>query len=95
MKLAFSTSAYVRHPLPEAIRGIMRVELPGFGEVMRAESMKVTPNAILSRSLAAVVDQSLVIALPGKPQAAVECVGFVARAIPHAVQVAAGLPTSC
>ena len=84
-----------RDVTPEAIRGIMRVELPGFGEVMRAESMKVTPNAILSRSLAAVVDHSLVIALPGKPQAAVECVGFVTGAIPHAVRVAAGLPTSC
>ena len=35
----------------------MRVEFPGFGEVMRAESMKITPNAILSRSLAAIVDQ--------------------------------------
>jgi molybdopterin adenylyltransferase len=84
-----------RDVTPEAIRGIMRVELPGFGEVMRAESMKVTPNAILSRNLAAVVERSLVIALPGKPRAAVECVGFVAGAIPHAVQVAAGLPTSC
>src|SRR6516225_4093680 len=84
-----------RDVTPEAIRGIMRVELPGFGEVMRADSIKVTPNAILSRSLAAVVDRSLVIALPGKPQAAVECVGFVAGAIPHAVRVAAGLPTSC
>jgi len=41
---------------PEAIRAIMRVELPGFGEVMRAESMKITPNSILSRSLAAIVD---------------------------------------
>ena len=84
-----------RDVTPEAIRGIMRVELPGFGEVMRADSIKVTPNAILSRSLAAVVYRSLVIALPGKPQAAVECVGFVAGAIPHAVRVAAGLPTSC
>src|SRR6202011_3640413 len=36
---------------PEAIRAIMRVELPGFGEVMRAESMKITPNAIISRNL--------------------------------------------
>src|SRR5690606_22530989 len=50
---------------PEAIRAIMRMELPGFGEVMRAGSMKSTPNAILSRCLAAVVDQALVIALPG------------------------------
>ncbi len=80
---------------PEAIRGIMRVELPGFGEVMRAESMKLTPNAILSRNLAAVVDQALVIALPGKPQGALDCLSFVAAAIPHAAKVAAELPTSC
>ena len=72
-----------RDVTPEAIRAVMRVELPGFGEVMRAESMKITPNAILSRNLAAVVDDSLVIALPGKPSGAVECLGFVAGAIPH------------
>ena len=80
---------------PEAIRGIMRVELPGFGEVMRAESMKITPNSILSRSLAAIVGHSLVIALPGKPSGAVECLGFVQGAIPHGVALAQGTPTSC
>jgi molybdopterin adenylyltransferase len=84
-----------RDRTPEAIRAIMRVELPGFGEIMRAESMKLTPNAILSRSLAAIVDRSLVIALPGKPAGAVDCLKFVAAAIPHAVKVAQGLPTSC
>jgi molybdopterin adenylyltransferase len=84
-----------RDVTPEAIRAIMRVELPGFGEAMRAESMKITPNAILSRSLAAIVDVSLVIALPGKPRGAVECLGFVAGAIPHAVALAQRLPTSC
>jgi molybdopterin adenylyltransferase len=89
------TGVALRDVTPEAIRGIMRVELPGFGEVMRSESMKLTPNAILSRSLAAVVDQSLVIALPGKPQGALDCLSFVAGAIPHAAKVAAALPTSC
>ena len=84
-----------RDVTPEAIRAIMRVELPGFGEVMRAESMKITPNSILSRSLAAIVDRSLVIALPGKPSGAVECLGFVQGAIPHAVALAQGTPTSC
>jgi molybdopterin adenylyltransferase len=84
-----------RDVTPEAIRAIMRVELPGFGEVMRAESMKITPNAILSRNLAAVVDHALVIALPGKPTGAVECLSFVQRAIPHGVAVAQGRPTSC
>src|ERR1051325_6561201 len=84
-----------RDVTPEAIRGIMRVELPGFGEVMRAESMKITPNAILSRNLGAVVDGALVIALPGKPSGAVECLGFVKGAIPHGVALAQRKPTSC
>lgn len=89
------TGLAARDITPEAIRGLMRVELPGFGEVMRAESMKITPNAILSRNLAAIVDQSLVIALPGKPSGAVECLGFVAGAIPHGVALAQRVPTSC
>jgi len=84
-----------RDVTPEAIRAIMRVELPGFGETMRRESMKITPNAILSRSLAAVVERSLVIALPGKPSGAIECLGFVAGAIPHGVALAQRIPTSC
>jgi molybdopterin adenylyltransferase len=84
-----------RDVTPEAIRGMMRVELPGFGEAMRRESMKITPNAILSRSLAAVVERSLVIALPGKPSGAVECLSFVTGAIPHAVALAQRVPTSC
>src|SRR3954462_533701 len=81
-----------RDVTPEAIRAIMRVEVPGFGEVMRAESMKLTPNSILSRSLAAIVDGALVIALPGKPSGAVECLGFVAGAIPHGVALAQRIP---
>ena len=84
-----------RDVTPEAIRAIMRLEIPGFGEVMRAESAKITPNGILSRSLAAVVDRALVIALPGKPSGAVECLGFVKGAIPHAVALAQRIPTSC
>jgi len=89
------TGIAVRDRTPEAIRAIMRLEIPGFGEAMRAESFKLTPNGILSRGLAAVVDSSLVIALPGKPSGAVECLGFVVGAIPHAVALAEGVPTSC
>ena len=84
-----------RDVTPEAIRGIMRVEIPGFGEVMRMKSLDLTPNAILSRCLAAIVDRSLVIALPGKPQGAVDCLGFVLGAIPHSVKLAQRVPTSC
>ena len=84
-----------RDVTPEAIRALMRTELPGFGEAMRAGSLRLTPNAILSRALAAVVDRSLVIALPGKPAGAVECLGFVAGAVEHGVKLAQRLPTSC
>jgi len=84
-----------RDVTPDAIRGILRVEVPGFGEVMRARSMEITENAILSRCLGAVVDRSLVLALPGKPTGAVECLGFVRGAIDHGVKLAQRVPTSC
>lgn len=81
-----------RDVTPEAVRELAGRELPGFGEVMRRESLARTPHAILSRSLAAVVERTLVVCLPGKPSAAVECLGFVAAAIPHAVEVLRDLP---
>ena len=84
-----------RDVTPEAIREIMRLEIPGFGEAMRMQSLALTPNALLSRSLGALVDRSLVLALPGKPQGAVDCLGFVKDAIPHSVKLVLGVPTSC
>lgn len=89
------TGVALRDVTPEAVREIAVRELPGFGEVMRQESMKITKNAILSRCLAAVVDRALVVCLPGKPRGAVECLGFVASAIPHCVEVLQEVPTSC
>jgi molybdopterin adenylyltransferase len=89
------TGVVLRDVTPEAVREIAVRELPGFGEVMRLESMRITPNAILSRGLAAVVDQTLVICLPGKPNGALECLEFVVRAIPHCVEVLQEAPTSC
>ena len=89
------TGVALRDVTPEAIREIAIRELPGFGEVMRIESMKITKNAILSRNMAAVVDRTLVICLPGKPSGAVECLGFVVGAIPHCVEVLQEVPTSC
>ena len=89
------TGVALRDVTPEAVREIAVRELPGFGEVMRAESMKITKNAILSRTLAAVVERALVICLPGKPSGAVECLSFVGGAIPHCVEVLQEVPTSC
>jgi len=88
--LTGGTGIAERDVTPEAIHEIATKELPGFGEVMRAKSFERFPHAILSRSLAAVVDKSLVICLPGSPKGAVECVEFVAEAIPHAVELLKG-----
>jgi molybdopterin adenylyltransferase len=89
------TGVAPRDVTPEAVREIALRELPGFGEVMRMESLKITPNAILSRNLAVVVDKTLVICLPGKPSGAVECLGFVAGAVPHCIEVLREKLTSC
>src|SRR5437899_13106308 len=67
------TGVALRDVTPEAVREIGVRELPGFGEAMRMESMKITPNAILSRNIAVVVDKALVLCLPGKPSGPVEC----------------------
>jgi molybdopterin adenylyltransferase len=89
------TGVASRDVTPEAVREIALRELPGFGEAMRMESLKITKNAILSRGLAVVVDRTLVVCLPGKPSGAVECLGFVVGAIPHCVEVLQQVPTSC
>ena len=89
------TGVALRDVTPEAVREIAVRELPGFGEVMRMESMKITQNAILSRNLAVVVDKALVICLPGKPGGAVECLGFIVAAVPHCIEVLQEVPTSC
>jgi molybdopterin adenylyltransferase len=89
------TGVAPRDVTPEAVREIAVRELPGFGEVMRMESAKINPHAILSRSLAAVVDRTLVICLPGKPSGAVECLGFVAGAASHCLELLQEASTSC
>ena len=89
------TGVAIRDVTPEAVREIALRELPGFGEAMRMQSLQITPNAILTRGLACVVDKALVVCLPGKPSGAVECLGFVVGAIPHCVEVLQQAPTSC
>jgi molybdopterin adenylyltransferase len=90
--LTGGTGIAERDVTPEAVRAIAGKELPGFGEVMRAKSFERFPHAILSRNLAAVVGRSLVLCLPGSPKGAVECLGFVADAIPHAIDLLKGGP---
>ena len=89
------TGVALRDVTPEALREIAVRELPGFGEAMRMESLKLTKNAILSRNFAVVVGKTLVLGLPGKPSGAVECLSFVVGAIPHCIEVLQEVPTSC
>lgn len=89
------TGVAIRDVTPEAVLEIASRELPGFGEAMRMKSLPITPNALLTRGLACVIDKTLVVCLPGKPSGAVECLGFVAGAIPHGVEVIQQVPTSC
>jgi molybdopterin adenylyltransferase len=88
--LTGGTGITERDVTPEAVRAIGSKELHGFGEVMRLKSFERFPHAILSRNLAAVVGKSLVICLPGNPKGAVECLKFVAEAIPHAIELLEG-----
>lgn len=76
-----------RDVTPEAVRSIARFEIPGFGESMRTQSKNCSSNAILSRSVGAVVKNSLVITLPGAPAGATEWLGFVAPVIPRTVEL--------
>src|SRR5260370_37800181 len=89
------TGVALRDVTPEAVREMAVRELPGFGEVMRLESLKITRNSILSRNLAAVCEKPLVIFLAGNPGGAVDCLGCVSGAVPHCVEVLQEVPTSC
>ena len=74
-----------RDVTPGAIRSIARLEIPGFGESMRRQFLALAPRAILSRSSGALVENSLVVALPGNPQDAIGCLGVAAGVIPRTV----------
>jgi molybdopterin biosynthesis enzyme MoaB len=69
--------------------------LPGFGEVMRRESLKKTAHAIISRAVAGIRKNTLIINLPGSPRGATENIAFVWPAVPHAVAKIQGDPEEC
>ena len=84
-----------RDVTPEATRMVLEKDLPGFSEVMRAESYRITPNAIISRAVCGIRKASIIINLPGSPKAATECLLFVIDAIPHALSKLKGDPSDC
>jgi molybdopterin adenylyltransferase len=70
-----------RDVTPEATRAVLEKELPGFGEIMRAQSFARVRTAILSRAVAGTRGACLLINLPGKPSAVRECLEILAPAI--------------
>ena len=82
-----------RDVTPEATLAVVDRVVPGFAEAMRAKSLSKTPMAMLSRATAGVRGRSLIINLPGSPQAVRECLEVVLPAIPHAVDIIKGVVT--
>ena len=70
-----------RDVTPEATRAVLERELPGFGELMRAQSFAKVPTAILSRATAGTRGQTLLLNLPGNPRAIDECLPMLIPAI--------------
>jgi molybdopterin-guanine dinucleotide biosynthesis protein MobB len=89
------TGVSPRDVTPDATRRVLHREIPGFGEVMRAESLKKTPHAMISRAIAGIRGRTLIINLPGSPRGAVENLEAVWRGVPHAVAKIQGDPEEC
>jgi len=89
------TGVSPRDVTPEATERVLDRLLPGFGEVMRMESLKKTPNAMISRAVAGIRKETLIINLPGSPKGATECISFVWAAVPHCVAKLQGDPEEC
>ena len=84
-----------RDVTPEATLAVAERLVPGIAEVMRSESLKVTPKAMLSRAVAVLRKRTLIINLPGSPKAVRECWSAIASALPHGIQILKGEASEC
>lgn len=84
------TGPALRDVTPEATEAVCEKMLPGFGEQMRAVSLKYVPTAILSRQTAGVRGKCLILNLPGKPKSIRECLDAVFPAVPYCVDLIGG-----
>ncbi len=84
------TGPALRDVTPEATETVCDKLMPGFGELMRLESLKFVPTAILSRQTAGIRNKSFIINLPGNPKAIAECLKPVFPAIPYCIDLIGG-----
>ena len=79
-----------RDVTPEATAAVCDRMAPGFSEILRCESYKKTPNAMLSRGVSGMRNNTLIINMPGSPKAVRECMEIILKVLPHAVAMMHG-----
>lgn len=84
-----------RDVTPEATLKVIKKQAPGICEAMRQMSLAITPKAMLSRAIAGIRDNTLIINLPGSPKGAVENLEFVLTALPHGIEILNGTGGEC
>lgn len=89
------TGVAPRDVTPEATLAVIERLVPGIPETLRAKSLRISPNAMISRAVAGVRGRTLIINMPGSPKAVKECFEIVWEVIPHAMELISGKQTTC
>lgn len=84
-----------RDVTPEATLDVVERLVPGIPELMRMESYKITPRAVLSRATAGIRGGTLIVNLPGSPKAVKESLDWILPALPHGLEILKGLTGEC
>ena len=84
-----------RDVTPEATLEVIEKSVPGIPEAMRAESLKVTPKAMLSRATAGIRGRSLILNLPGSPKGVRECLSVIIPVLRHGIETLRGETSEC